>query len=124
MSTRRRWSSLAGRKAWSSTRPRSEGKRSASSRTGVDISRRPVEPDAPVRVLHVLLLDALGGTERIVATPAEHLQTSSLSTDVAILATPGPIWARLRAQGIAVASLGDPLPVAAWRLARHLRTTH
>jgi glycosyltransferase involved in cell wall biosynthesis len=90
----------------------------------VDISRSPAEPDAPLRVLHVLLLDALGGTERIVATLAEHLQTSSLSTDVAILAAPGPISARLREQGIAVASLGDPLPIAAWRLARHLRTKH
>jgi glycosyltransferase involved in cell wall biosynthesis len=79
-------------------------------------------PDAPVRVLHVLALDTLAGTELMVASLILRADPALVRQDLAVLQPPGPIAARLVPAGQRVASLGGRggLAGAVWRLARLL----
>lgn len=77
----------------------------------------------PVRVLHVLPLDTLAGTELMVASLILRSDRAAMEQDLATLQPPGPIAARLGAEGARVASLGGRGGLlAAWRLARLLRS--
>jgi glycosyltransferase involved in cell wall biosynthesis len=78
---------------------------------------------APVRVLHVLALDTLAGTELMVASLILRADPALVRQDLAVLQPPGPIAARLVPAGHSVASLGGRggLAGATWRLARLLR---
>jgi L-malate glycosyltransferase len=77
----------------------------------------------PIRVLHVLMRDTVGGTERVVASIAERLQTEDITTDVAIFGRAGPIAERLEKANVRVSSLGRPLTGGILRLARRLRAS-
>jgi glycosyltransferase involved in cell wall biosynthesis len=81
-------------------------------------------PAPPVRVLHLLPLDTLAGTELMVASLILRSDSSAVDQELATLQSPGPIAERIRAGAGTVASLGGTggLPGAAWRLARLLRT--
>jgi glycosyltransferase involved in cell wall biosynthesis len=78
----------------------------------------------PVRVLHVLPLDALAGTELMVASLVQCSDADVVTHELATLQTPGPIAARLRAGARGAASLGGRggMAGATWRLLRLLRT--
>jgi glycosyltransferase involved in cell wall biosynthesis len=78
---------------------------------------------APVRVLHVLALDTLAGTELMVASLIRHSDPAAVHHDLATMQGPGPIAERLAAVGRPVASLGGRGGIlgASWRLARLLR---
>ena len=79
---------------------------------------------APVRVLHVLPLDTLAGTELMVASLIRHADPARTVQQMATLQSPGPIAERLRDRPGAVESLGGRggFLGAAWRLARLLRS--
>jgi glycosyltransferase involved in cell wall biosynthesis len=72
-------------------------------------------------VVHVLARDALAGTELMVAALAEHGDRSAVRHVVVFLDRPGPVAARLRADGVIAHSVGGPR--ALWRLAGVLRRT-
>jgi glycosyltransferase involved in cell wall biosynthesis len=79
---------------------------------------------SPVRVLHVLPLDTLAGTELMVASLVLRSDPDALHQDLATLQPPGPIAERVTAGSGRVASLGGRGAIvgAAWRLARLLRS--
>jgi glycosyltransferase involved in cell wall biosynthesis len=78
----------------------------------------------PARVLHILPLDTLAGTELMVASLIMRADANVLDQELATLQPPGPIAARLRPEGATVSSLGGRggFAGAAWRLARLLRS--
>jgi glycosyltransferase involved in cell wall biosynthesis len=78
----------------------------------------------PVRVLHVLPLDALAGTELMVASLILRSDADVVRHELATFQTPGPIAARLQAGSRVVASLGGRggMAGATWRLLRLLRS--
>jgi glycosyltransferase involved in cell wall biosynthesis len=59
-----------------------------------------------VRVLHILACDDLAGAELLVASYIERFDRSRFDVELATLAPPGPIAARLRKVGITVHPLG------------------
>jgi glycosyltransferase involved in cell wall biosynthesis len=69
------------------------------------------------------MCDEVGGTETMVASLLEQMDGGAVESELATLAGPGPIAARVASRGIPVRSLGDggSLPLAAGRLARVLR---
>ena len=77
-----------------------------------------------MRVLQVLALDALGGTELMVASLILRSDPAVVRHELATLAPPGPIAAQVRAEGGRVESLGGGggLLAAAWRLGRLVRS--
>ena len=79
---------------------------------------------APVRVLHVLPLDTLAGTELMVASLIRHADPARTVQQMATLQPPGPIAERLSDLPGAIDSLGGRggFLGAAWRLARLLRS--
>jgi glycosyltransferase involved in cell wall biosynthesis len=81
-------------------------------------------PAAPVRVLHVLPLDTLAGTELMVASLIRHADPARTVQQMATLQPPGPIAERLRDLPGALESLGGcgGFAGAVWRLARLLRS--
>jgi glycosyltransferase involved in cell wall biosynthesis len=84
-----------------------------------------VSSAAPVRVLHVLLLDTLAGTELMVASLVLRSDPAAVEHELATLQPPGPIAARVSAGARPVWSLGGGgggLAGASLRLARLLRT--
>jgi glycosyltransferase involved in cell wall biosynthesis len=78
----------------------------------------------PLRILHVLLLDALAGTELMVASLILRSDPEVARHELATLQPPGPIAERVRSGGGTVYSLGGRggLVGAAWRLVRLLRS--
>jgi glycosyltransferase involved in cell wall biosynthesis len=78
----------------------------------------------PVRVLHVLALDTLAGTELMVASLVVRSDPRKVDHELATLQAPGPIAARLEPTDKTVVSLGGRggFAGAAWRLARLLRS--
>lgn len=79
------------------------------------------DPTRPLRVLHVLACDDFAGAELLVASYVERFDRSRVHAELATLAPPGPIAARLRRAGIATHSLGGRgRLVAVLRLARLL----
>jgi glycosyltransferase involved in cell wall biosynthesis len=83
-----------------------------------------VTPASPVVVLHVLACDELAGTELMVASVVVHSPAETVSHELATLAPPGPIAARVAAGGRQTASLGGRwgLLGASYRLGRLLRS--
>jgi glycosyltransferase involved in cell wall biosynthesis len=78
----------------------------------------------PVRVLHVLPLDTLAGTELMVTSLILRSDRATVDQELATLQPPGPIAERIRAGGGRIDSLGGRggLLGASWRLARLLRS--
>jgi glycosyltransferase involved in cell wall biosynthesis len=79
---------------------------------------------APVRVLHVLPLDTLAGTELMVASLILRSDPAVVRHELATLEPAGPIAARLNAASHQVASLGGAGGIggSTWRLARLIRS--
>src|SRR5690348_7371692 len=94
------------------------------------IRRRRNPPDGtastqsrPVSVLQVLLLDAPGGTEIMVASLCEAIDRRRVETTLVTLDRPGPIVERVHEAGIRAVSLGGRgACVAIWRLAKLIAT--
>jgi glycosyltransferase involved in cell wall biosynthesis len=83
-----------------------------------------VSEPRPVRVLHVLMFDALAGTELMVASLVTRSDPAQVTHELATLQAPGPIVESVRAGSRWAVSLGGRggLIGAGWRLARLLRT--
>ena len=75
-------------------------------------------------VLHLLAVDGLGGTEVQVSTQAIEMLGRRVEQQVAFLALPGPVFARLGRAGVHAHALGGRLGLAGkvMRLIRLLRT--
>ena len=77
------------------------------------------------RVLQILTCDAIGGTERILASVLERADPALTRMELVTLAPPGPISARLGAGGVEVRSLGRHGLLAAFAaLSRLIRREH
>ncbi len=75
-------------------------------------------------MLHLLAADGLGGTEVQVSTQAIEMLGRRVEQHVALLARPGPVFARLSRAGVPVGALGGSFGVGGQvlRLARMLRS--
>jgi glycosyltransferase involved in cell wall biosynthesis len=81
-------------------------------------------PAAPVRVLHVIPLDTLAGTELLIASQIQRSDPARTVQQMVTLQPPGPIAQRLSDIPGAIESLGahGGFAGAAWRLARLMRS--
>ncbi len=76
---------------------------------------------APLRVVQVLALDAIGGTEAAVGRMAEILPRDEVASTVITLSPAGPVAERCRAAGVPTHSLGSARPATLRRALVHSR---